>query len=67
MERQNDWQLYALRDYFREYCASDRSSNVEESNRTLSVLDETEANEVGGFEPRDSLVAGSVWGDIYRN
>mmetsp|Transcript_4496 Transcript_4496/g.5973 ORF Transcript_4496/g.5973 Transcript_4496/m.5973 type:complete len:98 (+) Transcript_4496:624-917(+) len=46
---------------------SQRSSNIDDSNRTLSVLDELEAQEVLGFLTKESRVAGHVWGDIYRN
>ena len=59
--------MHALRDYFKECNASDRSSNVDATNRTLSVLDENEANEVITFLTQESRNAGSVWGDIYRN
>ena len=47
--REKAWELHALRDYFREYNASERSSNVDATNRTLSVLDESEAYEVLTF------------------
>ena len=46
MERESDWQMHALRAYFREYNVSDRSSKVDQSNRTASVIDETEAAEI---------------------
>ena len=59
--------MHALRDYFREYNASDRSSNVDATNRTLSVMDEFEANEVILFLSKESHKAENVWGDIYRN
>ena len=45
----------------------ERSSNVDVSNRTLSVLDESEVKEVDQFLTQESPVAGSVWGDIHRN
>lgn len=63
----NDWKLHALRDYFREYNASDRSSNIDATNHTLSVLDEFEAGQVVTFLAKEGRAAGSVWGDIYRN
>ena len=43
LERENQWELNALRDYFREYGGSERSCNVDDTNRTLSVMDESEA------------------------
>ena len=44
-----------------------RSSNVDDSNHTPSVLDEFEAQEVLNFLTNSNRVAGNVWGDIYRN
>ena len=49
IERLNEQNLQELRDYFREYNASNRSSNVDDTNRTMSVLDEAEANEMLAF------------------
>ena len=46
---------------------SARSSNVDDSNRCLSVMEEHKAQEVIEFLTQESLAAGSVWGDIYRN
>ena len=67
IERLNEQNLQELRDYFREYNASNRSSNVDDTNRTMSVLDESEVNEMFAFYAQESKVAGSVWGDIFRN
>ena len=44
-----------------------RSSNVDDSNHTPSILDEFEAQEVLNFLTNSNRVAGNVWGDIYRN
>ena len=67
IERLNEQNLQELRDYFREYNVSNRSSNVDDTNRTMSVLDESEVNEIFAFYTQESRVAGSVWGDIFRN
>ena len=48
-DREKESQVYALRNYFREYNISQRSSNVDDTNRTLSVLQEHEANEILTF------------------
>lgn len=49
IERLNEQNLQELRDYFREYNVSNRSSNIDDTNRTMSVLDEAEANEMLAF------------------
>ena len=43
VEREYSWELNALRDYFKEYSQSERSCNIDDTNRTLSVMDESEA------------------------
>ena len=65
-ERENEWQCNALRDYFRNY-SSNRSSNFDDSNRVMSVMDENEPNEVMAFVAHEANITGNVWGDIYRN
>ena len=60
-----------MRSYFHNYNqpshGSQRSFNVDDSNRTLSIVDENEAQEVVAFLAHEGVVAGNVWGDIYRN
>ena len=51
----------------REHSHSLHSYNIDDSNHTLSIFDESEASEVLNLLAKESLVAGSVWGDIYRN
>ena len=46
---------------------SARSSNVDASNRTLSVLDENEADQILVMMTKDAITADNVWGDIHRN
>lgn len=50
-------------------CAEEsvRSSNVDDSNRTLSVLDESEADQILVLMTKDAIQADNVWGDIHRN
>jgi len=66
-DRENLWQLKALQDYFHLYSGSNRSVNVDDSNRTLSIMDENEANEVLALITQDAKQACQIWGDIYRN
>ena len=47
--------------------ASARSSNVDDTQRQLSILDESEINDVLNFLAKESKNVDSVWGDIYRN
>ena len=44
-----------------------RSSNVDATNRTLSVLDENEADQILVMMTKDAIKADNVWGDIHRN
>ena len=44
-----------------------RSVDVEDSARSLSVVDELPPNQVMFNLPNASLEGHSVWGDIYRN
>ena len=44
-----------------------RSSNVDRTNRTLSVLDENEADHIQVMMSKDAIKADNVWGDIHRN
>ena len=44
-----------------------RSSNVDASNRTLSVIEESEADQILVLMTKDAISAGNVWGDIHRN
>ena len=67
VERSVEQNLQALKRYFREFNESHRSSNIDDTNRTLSVLDETEINDVLKFFAKEAKVADSVWGDIFRN
>lgn len=46
---------------------SQRSENIDDSVRTLSVLDEPPAEQVMFNLPHRSSNANSVWGDIHRN
>lgn len=70
-ERENNWQLEAMRNYFHSFKqpsrGSQRSFNFDDSNMTLSILDENEAQEVFAFLAHEGVVAGNVWGDIHRN
>ena len=54
----------------KEYLYADesvRSSNVDASNRTLSVMEESEPGQVYVLMKKDAIIADNVWGDIYRN
>ena len=53
LERENEWEINALRDYLKEY--TDRSCNIDDTNRTLSVLDENEAQDVMFFNPVNKM------------
>jgi len=64
-DRQVKMSLQILKEYLNDH--SNRSSNVDSSNRTLSVVDELEAKEILHHFTQDAKVAGNVWGDIYRN
>ena len=45
----------------------ERKSDVDAPYRELSILDEIGAQDVVSFDSKNSLVAGSVWGDMHRN
>ena len=66
-DREQQNQIKAIREYYRQYNESQRSSNVDDTNRTLSILDEYEAQEILAFIANDSKWVNQVWGDIYRN
>jgi len=66
-DRQLAAQLNALQAYILSSNLSQRSSDIDNSMRTLSIMDELEAQEVLSFRKRDSVVADNVYGDIYRN
>jgi len=54
----------------KEYLNADesvRSSNVDASNRTLSVMEESEPGQVYVLMKKDAIIADNVEGDIYRN
>ena len=54
----------------KEYLYADesvRSSNVDASNRTLSVMEESEPAQIFVLMKKDAVIVGNVWGDIYRN
>ena len=44
-----------------------RSSNVDASNRDLSVMEESEADQILVLMTKEANSVGNVWGDIYRN
>ena len=48
--RENDWQISAINDYIRDYnFLNQRSCNVDDSNHSLSIFDESEACDVLDF------------------
>ena len=54
----------------KEYLNADesvRSSNVDASNRTLSVMEESEPGQVYVLMKKDAIISDNVEGDIYRN
>jgi hypothetical protein len=65
-ERMFHMSLQMLKDHV-QADQSQRSSNVDASNRSLSVMDEHEANEIFVLMTKDALIAENVWGDIHRN
>lgn len=46
---------------------SERSSNIDGTDRTASISDESVAKEILVLETNEAVNASSVWGDIYRN
>ena len=59
--------MTVLRNYIKSY-KIERSDNVDDSDRTHSILDEYEPDTIFAFLTTESPpFHGNVWGDIYRN
>ena len=66
-ERNKRTQLKVIQHYLNMGGTSVRSSDIDNSNRPMSILDELEALQVYTSVKKDALMAGNVWGDIHRN